>query len=167
MRDARIAFVRAGIVTALVLGSLFGCSREEAPMDIERLEDIGTRYAAAWCSQDPAAVAAFFAEDGSLTINDGEASVGRAAIAEAAQSFMTAYPDMVVVKDGVELDGSSAVFRWSFTGTNTGPGGTGHEVRISGYEEWTIGDDGLVARSLGHYDQADWDRQLGAENEDG
>jgi hypothetical protein len=33
-------------------------------------------------------------------------------------------------------------------------------VRISGFEEWTIGDDGLIAASLGHYDQAEYDRQL-------
>jgi hypothetical protein len=26
--------------------------------------------------------------------------------------------------------------------------------------KWTIGDDGLIADSQGHYDQADWDRQL-------
>ena len=30
----------------------------------------------------------------------------------------------------------------------------------SGFEEWTIGDDGLVAESQGHYDRAEYDRQL-------
>jgi hypothetical protein len=49
---------------------------------------------------------------------------------------------------------------WTFTGTNTGPGGTGKQVRISGFEEWTLGDDGLVAESNGHYDQVEYDRQL-------
>jgi hypothetical protein len=29
------------------------------------------RYAEAWCSQDPEKVAAFFAENGSLSVNDG------------------------------------------------------------------------------------------------
>jgi hypothetical protein len=52
-------------------------------------------------------------------------------------------------------------YRWTLTGTNTGPGGTGRKVRISGYEEWTIESDGLIARSLGHFDAADYDRQLG------
>ena len=32
--------------------------------------------------------------------------------------------------------------------------------RITGFEEWTFGDDGLVAESLGHFDQAEYDRQL-------
>ena len=36
----------------------------------------------------------------------------------------------------------------------------GGSVRISGFEEWTIGDDGLIAESQGHYDQAEYDRQL-------
>jgi hypothetical protein len=33
-------------------------------------------------------------------------------------------------------------------------------VRVKGFEEWTIGDDGLIAASLGHYDQAEYARQL-------
>jgi hypothetical protein len=33
-------------------------------------------------------------------------------------------------------------------------------VRISGFEEWTFGDDGLVAASKGHYDEAEYERQL-------
>lgn len=33
-------------------------------------------------------------------------------------------------------------------------------MRISGFEQWTIGDAGLIAASLGWYDQADWDRQI-------
>jgi hypothetical protein len=37
---------------------------------------------------------------------------------------------------------------------------TGKSVRISGFEEWTFSDDGPVAESKGHYDQAEYDRQL-------
>ena len=36
----------------------------------------------------------------------------------------------------------------------------GNRVRISGWEEWTLGDDGLIADSQGHYDQAEYDRQI-------
>ena len=131
-------------------------------MDAATLKDFATRYTAAWCSQNAASVAAFFAESGSLTINDGAPAVGRAAITAAAQGFMTAFPDMVVAMDGVSLDGDRAVYRWTLTGTNTGPGGTGRPVRISGYEEWTFGADGLVADSQGHFDEADYNRQLGS-----
>jgi hypothetical protein len=37
---------------------------------------------------------------------------------------------------------------------------TGNQVRISGFEEWKIGSDGLIADSTGHYDVHDWDRQV-------
>ncbi|HMF94713.1 MAG TPA: ester cyclase [Vicinamibacterales bacterium] len=79
----------------------------------------------------------------------------------AAQGFMTAFPDMVVAMDSVSLDGGRVVYRWTLTGANTGPGGTGKSVRISGYEEWTFGSDGLIAKSKGHFDEGEYNRQLG------
>jgi uncharacterized protein (TIGR02246 family) len=124
------------------------------------LRDFATRYTAAWCSHDPAKVASFFAENGSLIINGGIPSVGRPAIAAAAQDFVTTFSDMVVIMDGVEREGGHVIFRWTLRGTNTGPGGTGRSVKISGYEEWTMGEDGLVAVSLGHFDAAEYQRQL-------
>lgn len=33
-------------------------------------------------------------------------------------------------------------------------------MRISGYEEWTFGADGLIAESKGHFDDVDYKRQL-------
>jgi hypothetical protein len=121
------------------------------------LRDFASRYTAAWCSQDAASVASFFAPGGSLTINGGTPAVGRAAITEAAQGFMTAFPDLAVSMDAV---GGTIHYRWTLEGTNTGPGGTGNRVRISGYEEWRMGPDGLVAESLGHYDAAEYQRQI-------
>ena len=129
-------------------------------MEATRLLELGRKYTAAWCSQNPASVARFFAEQGSLTINGGAPSVGRDAIAAAARSFMTAFPDMVVTLDSVGWESGQIRYRWTLTGTHTGPGGTGHPVRISGYEEWTLDADGLIARSLGHFDEAEYDRQL-------
>ncbi len=131
-------------------------------MNSTKLKDFATRYTAAWCSQNAASVAEFFAEGGSLKINEGAAAVGRKAITEAAQGFMTALPDMVVTMDRMSIQGEHAVFRWTLTGTNIGPGGTGKAVRISGQEEWTIGADGLIAESKGHFDEADYQRQLNA-----
>ena len=127
--------------------------------DPEQLLEFARRYTAAWCSQDPASVAEHYAPEGSLTINDGPPSVGRAAITEAARSFMIAFPDMQVLMDDV-LVSEGVEYHWTLIGTNTGPGGTGNRVRFSGFEEWTIGEDGLIAASLGHYDQAEYDRQL-------
>jgi predicted ester cyclase len=129
-------------------------------MDARTVTDFATLYTAAWCSQDAASVAAHFAEHGSLKINDGAPAVGRTAITASAQAFMTAFPDMVVSMDSIEAEGNHAIYRWTLAGTNTGPGGTGQAVRFSGHEEWTIGADGLVQESLGHFDEAEYQRQL-------
>jgi gamma-glutamylcyclotransferase (GGCT)/AIG2-like uncharacterized protein YtfP/predicted ester cyclase len=137
---------------------------ESEGMDAAQLKEFATRYTAAWCSQNAASVAAFFAEHGSLKINDGTPSVGRTAITAAAQEFMSAFPDMVVTMNGISSEGNHAVYRWTLTGTNTGPGGTGKTVGISGYEEWTIGSDRLIAESRGHFDEAEYQRQLNAGN---
>ena len=131
-------------------------------MTADQLRQFATRYAAAWGSQDAASVAEFFSPAASLKINAASPAVGRAAIAAAAQGFMTAFPDMTVSMDGISMEGGRAVFRWTLTGTNTGPGGTGNAVQISGYEEWTIGADGLIAGSKGHFDEVEYQRQLNA-----
>jgi uncharacterized protein (TIGR02246 family) len=124
------------------------------------LDALGTRYAAAWSSKDPARVASCYAERGSLTVNSGTPSVGRQAITATAQAFMTGFPDMVVTMDSVTREGDHVVFRWTWTGTNTGPGGTGRHVRIAGYEEWTLDADGQIAESQGHFDEAEYERQV-------
>jgi uncharacterized protein (TIGR02246 family) len=126
----------------------------------EALGEFARRYTNAWCSGDPARVAAHYAPEGSLTINGGAPSIGREAIIEAARSFMVAFPDLQVLMDELRVDGEKPEYHWTLVGTNTGPGGTGRSVRISGFEQWTIGDDGLIAKSLGHYDEAEYVRQL-------
>jgi nuclear transport factor 2 (NTF2) superfamily protein len=124
------------------------------------VEDFGRRYTDAWNSGDPRSVAAFHEPDSSLKVNDAEPAVGHEAITEVARGFMDAFPDMELLMDGIEGDARSAVYRWTFAGTNTGPGGTGRPVRFSGYEEWTLSEHGLIARSLGHFDEADYEGQL-------
>ena len=129
-------------------------------MTTDELTRFAQRYANAWCSQNPDSVAAFFAERGSISINNGPPAVGRTAIAREAQAFMTTFPDMIVTFDKLEPRGDRTAFHWTLTGTNSGPGGTGKRVRISGYELWQIGDDGLIAESKGHFDAADYECQL-------
>jgi hypothetical protein len=126
------------------------------------LEDFGRRYTDAWNSGDPARVAACHEPESSLQVNDADPAVGHAAITEVADGFMTGFPDMELFMDGVESNASSAVYRWTFVGTNTGPGGTGNPVRFSGHEEWTLSPNGLISRSHGHFDAEDYERQLAA-----
>jgi uncharacterized protein (TIGR02246 family) len=130
------------------------------PTDLVRVRELAMRYTAAWCSQNPASVAACYSHDGSLTINDGLPAVGRNAIKEAAQSFMTALPDLCVVMDDLQLRGDQAEYYWTLSGSNTGPGGTGRRVRISGCEKWSLGRDELIASSQGSFDADEYRRQL-------
>lgn len=153
-----IVLIICNLLTLLLL--IGGCGSRESHMDSQKLTELATQYTAAWCSQNATSVAAFFAENGSLQINDGEPSVGRAAITKAVQGFMTAFPDMVVEMDSLAINGTDVTYHWTLTGTNNGPGGTGNTVKISGYEEWTMGTDGLIAESKGHFEAAEYQRQL-------
>src|SRR6516165_7786016 len=125
-------------------------------MMTDELLDFAERYAKAWCSQDPAAVVAFYAPNASISVNNG----APATIAEVAQDFMRAFPDMIV-KFGKLVEQTKGVeFHWTLLGTNTGPGGTGKRVCISGYELWKIDSEGLIAESKGHFDSGEYERQL-------
>jgi hypothetical protein len=129
-------------------------------METPSVEAMAIRYTAAWCSQKPELVAAHYATSGSLKINDGSPALGRTAITASAQAFMSSFPDMVVTMDRLHVTGQGTVYHWTLTGTNTGPGGTGKTVRISGFEEWTLDADGLIALSLGHFDDVEYARQI-------
>ena len=126
-------------------------------MTSDELNVFAQRYTEAWCGHEPESVAAFFAENGSLSVNDGPPAIGRAAIAEIARGFFRDLPDMILTFDKLEPRADRTAFHWTLTGTYAG---TGNEVRISGYELWKIGNDGLIAESKGHFDAAEYERQL-------
>jgi len=119
----------------------------------DKLNDFAARYAKAWCSQNPHSVAAFFAEDASLTVNGGAPTPAL----EVARGFMRDFPDMTVTFDKVEPRKDRIAFHWTLTGTHKG---TGEHVHVSGYELWKINDAGLIAESNGHFDAAEYERQL-------
>lgn len=73
---------------------------------------------------------------------------------------MTAFPDLKVFFDDLGQNGPRVEYHWTLAGTNTGPGGTGKNVRISGFESWKFSSDGLIEDSLGHFDAADYAHQL-------
>ena len=129
-------------------------------MEIAVLRQFAARYAKAWCSRDAASVAAFFGEGGSLRVNDDPPAVGRVAITAVAQGFMTAFPDMRVTMDEVRAAGDGAIFAWTLCGANTGPGGAGNAVSISGHETWRFDNDGFIAESKGCFDGAEYARQI-------
>ena len=121
--------------------------------DLTKLEKFAARYAKAWCSQNPESVAAFFAENASLTVNGGPPTP----VLEIARGFMRDFPDMTVTFDKLESHAEGTAFHWTLTGTYAG---TGNHVRISGYELWKIDNAGLIVESSGHFDAAEYERQL-------
>lgn len=126
-------------------------------VSIDTAGSTGALYAAAWSSHDPAAVAAFFAADGSISVNGGAPSVGRAAIAAMAKGFYGEFPDLVVRMDDFRRAGADALFAWTLEGHHVR---TRNFVRTRGWEAWTLDAAGLVQRSLGHFDAADYQRQI-------
>jgi nuclear transport factor 2 (NTF2) superfamily protein len=122
--------------------------------DPQQIEQLARSYTDAWCSRDPARVAANYVSGGEITINGGDAT----GIAEVAEAFIAAFPDIEVFMDELVLREDGTIeYRWTFTGTSAE---TGKNVRVPGYEEWTVAADGLIAESRGHYDQAEYDRQV-------
>jgi len=108
-----------------------------------RMTTFAQNYAKAWCSQSPEKVAAFYAKNASISVNNGPP----APIAEVARNFMRDFPDMIVTFDTLEPRADRTAFHWTLTGTYAG---TGRHVRISGYELWKINNVGLIAESSGH-----------------
>lgn len=150
---------RASIVLLIALAA---CTPKEKPVSSEDRTSFATRCAAAWSGKDPVKFGEFYDENGSLIVN-GSPSVGRAAIVETARSYMAAFPDMRVQLDSLREENGETVFHWTWTGTNAGPGGTGKAVHLNGYERWSIGTNGLIMKSDGHFDNDEYQRQLKGE----
>jgi SnoaL-like domain len=121
--------------------------------DRQQIEQLARDYTEAWCSRDPARVASHYAPGGTIAINGGEP----APIAEVAEVFVAAFPDIEVFQDDLVVVDEVVEYHWTFTGTSAE---TGKPVRIRGFEDWIVGPDGLIALSRGHYDEAEYERQL-------
>jgi len=149
--------LQAALAMAFVLIQSTGCGKSTPPLDREKLREFATDYAIAWSSQNPARVAACFAPTGSLSINDGPPAVGREAIAALAGRLMGEFPDLGVKMDELSFFEGDIDFHWTLTGRNSG---TGKAIKISGYEEWTLAPDNLIASAKRYYDEPEYQRQL-------
>jgi len=116
-------------------------------VDGAELRDFAARYTAAWRSQDAGRVALVLLPR-------------RLAPEQAAENSFES-------RKGYKLKhvphGWSIVCKSSgacFSLPREGPGGAGCRVLFSGLEECEIGPNGLIAASLGHFDEADYRRQL-------
>jgi nuclear transport factor 2 (NTF2) superfamily protein len=121
--------------------------------DRQLIEQLARGYTEAWCSRDPQRVAAHYVPGGTIAINGGDP----APIADVAEAFVAAFPDIEVFMDDLVVVDEVVEYHWTFAGTSAE---TGRSVRIPGFEDWTVGADGLIVQSRGHYDQAELDRQV-------
>lgn len=119
---------------------------------------LATAYTAAWNNGQPEAVAAFFAPDGTITINGGTPWQGRAGVAAMTTGFFADIPDLALRCDGVRTAGAHVVYLWTFTGTHI----SGRPVCVTGWEEWQLEPDGMIRCSLGWFDADDYARQTAA-----
>lgn len=121
------------------------------------MNNLARDYAIAWSSGDPDAVASFYAPDGQIIINRGDALQGRPAIAEMARGFYAEFPDLEVRCDMMRWAGTHAIFVWTLEGHHAQ---TGNRVVTRGWEEWELTEDGKVQASLGWFDAEDYQRQI-------
>lgn len=135
-------------VTIALTGTSGGFEVRGVGLGPDALHEFARRYTAAWCSRDPKSVAAFFAPAGSLKVNDGAPARGREAIAAVVEGVVMAFPDLVVSMDDLADEGDHARYFWTLRGTNSGAGGTGRRVVVSGLEQWRLSPAGLIEESL-------------------
>jgi hypothetical protein len=117
------------------------------------VHDFARSYTEAWCSNDPARVAAHYAPDGTVAINGAAPTP----ILDVAESFMAAFPDMELRMDDIVILEDAVEYHWTLIGDHSG---TGNHVHFGGFETWTFGDDDLVATSLGTFDGVEYERQV-------
>ena len=127
------------------------------PFKPRDVRDMAERYTAAWNSHSPRKVASFYSEEGRITINNGDPSVGRAEITEMGKGFYSEFPDLVVHMDDIRAAGHNAIYVWTLEGKH---GETGQYVEIGGWEEWVLSGDLLIDESLGRFDANEYDRQV-------
>jgi len=95
-----------------------------------------------------------------LKVNNNEPATGRNAVTKVTESFMTAFPDMVISMDELITTDEDTEYHWTLTGTNTGLKGTGKSVRVSGFELWQFNDEELIGNSIGTFDTDEYNRLL-------
>ena len=125
------------------------------------VRSMAEEYSAAWCNRDAGAVASFFAPEGSRTINGGRPAKGR----DGDRGLGAGVHDGLPRSRGHARQpcGPRRSFRVlvdAHRHDNSGPGGMGYPVKISGKETWRLNGDGDIVESQGRFDQADYDRQV-------
>jgi steroid delta-isomerase-like uncharacterized protein len=153
-----------GAATILVAGSIPLRRADAADIDPA---GVVRGYMDAWNAHDAEAASRFLAE--SVTYYDASVGLTRGrdeARDKVIAGFLNAAPDAVWERRGeIVVQGTSAAFEWTFSGTNTGawPDGTpatGKVFRFDGATVMTV-EEGLIWRQSDYYDALGFYKQLG------
>ena len=125
--------------------------------DQASLEKLAKNYTDAWNSKVPENVASFHAPSSQIIINRGDPSVGHEGLTEMAAGFHADVPDLLLHNDGIRASGNHVVYMWTFTGHHSE---TKNPLRVSGWEEWELGDDMKITSSLGWFDADEYQLQV-------
>jgi predicted ester cyclase len=93
----------------------------------------------------------------------GTAAEGLEGLKKLMTKLRTAYPDMKVAIDEIHFMQGVSFNRWTFTGTNTGPGDqppTGKSVKLSGLTLLRY-EGNKIVEEIAYFDALDWYQQLG------
>lgn len=126
-------------------------------MDAKKVTEMAEKYTAAWCSGNPAQIAGHFDEYGAISVNNGDNLLGYDALVEMAQGFYDEFPDIKIHMDALRSAGNNAVYFWTLEGTHSK---TGNKVKVQGWEEWALSRDFKIVQSMGHFDEAEYTRQI-------
>lgn len=116
------------------------------PITQEQARDIAAACTAAWNTGSTQAVAAFYAPDGGIVINNGTPWVNREGVAQMAAGFFADVPNLLLTCDAVRVAGDHIAYFWTFTGTHSG---SGNPLNIVGWKEWDMNADLKVQSSRG------------------
>ncbi len=121
---------------------------------------------AAWNRGDAGGVAAFYRDDSEFRdIAAPEVARGPRGARDAAQAYMTAFPDLHIEVRATVIDGDRVAQEWTATGTNDGElmglEPTGRRIAVIGCTVARFNDDGTVRESQLYWDVAGLMRQLG------
>lgn len=78
-------------------------------------------------------------------------------MADMAAGFYANAPDLTLTCDHIRISGNHAAFVWTFTGHDAG---TNTPLKIKGWEEWDLGEDGKTTTSRGWFDGDNYARQV-------
>jgi hypothetical protein len=119
---------------------------------------LALRYCDSWSSHHAEQIARYFAESGSLIINDEPRAVGRSKITALARTWMATIPDGVLKFDRLVDKGDRKILYWTLVSAK---GPDGKPVHIDGTEEWRLTDDGTIAEATRRYDDGGHKKPIG------